>query len=372
MRAATRAGDNVATVRTTILRGARRWQDVETPWRALLVDRPPRSVFQTAEWAEAMAEESHDEHARWFVAEDDDGPLAVLPFELRDRRRGPLHLRVLGNERTSDGLIADRARPAEVRSGLLAAMSAAGEPVDLLTLGGLRDGWAFSRLATATSQGLTTEKRFGGHSVIPTLKPYDEWLGAAGRNLRNGLRKARNRFERQGEMTITVASGPDEVAEAFEEYVAVEATGWKASRGALANKPVDRARIRRFLLSTARSGRTTVRTLRLDGRPAASQLMVTVGSAIVLLKVAYDEGLSDLSPSNILMADLIRDCCERPDISTLDLVTNQPWHARWHADVHPTYYVRSPNLRRPGGIAARLALAAQSLRPGGEPEPRVP
>jgi CelD/BcsL family acetyltransferase involved in cellulose biosynthesis len=96
-------------VRTTILRGARTWDAVGPAWRLLLVDHPPRCVFQTAEWAEALAEAGHDERARWVVAEDDDGPLAVLPFELRERRRGPLRLRVLGNERTSDGLLAHRA-----------------------------------------------------------------------------------------------------------------------------------------------------------------------------------------------------------------------------------------------------------------------
>ena len=203
------------------------------------------------------------------------------------------------------------------------------------------------------------------------MKPYDEWLTAAGRNLRTGLRKARNRFEGRGEMTVTSAAERDQVAEAFDEFVAIEGSGWKASSGALASNPVQRARMRRFLLTAAPSGRVSVRTLRLDGRPAAAQLIATVGGTLVLLKVAYDDELSDLSPSNLLMADLVRDCCERPEVDRIDLVTNQPWHARWHADVYPTYSVRDPNLRRPGGIVMRLAGAAQSRRRarsgGGEP-----
>jgi hypothetical protein len=55
------------------------------------------------------------------------------------------------------------------------------------------------------------------------------------------------------------------------------------------------------------------------------------------------------------MADLVRTCCERPGVGRIDLVTNQPWHARWHAEVLPTYQVRDLNLRRPGGLALRLA-----------------
>jgi CelD/BcsL family acetyltransferase involved in cellulose biosynthesis len=342
-------------VRTTILRGARRWDAVGPAWRRLLVDHPPRCVFQTAEWAEALAEAGHDERARWVVAEDDDGPLAVLPFELRERLRGPLRLRVLGNERTSDGLMAQRARPTAVRTALLAALAAGGEPVDLVTLGGLRDGRGFTRLATAATEGLTTEERHGGHSVIATTAAYDVWLTAAGRNLRAGLRKARSRFERRGELTVTTASGPDEVAAAFDEFVTIEASGWKAATDALASQPRDRARLRRFLLAAAPAGRATVRTLRLDGKPAAAQLAATTGETLELLKVAYDDELAELSPSNLLMADLVRTCCERPDVARIDLVTNQPWHARWHAEVLPTYQVRDLNLRRPGGLALRLA-----------------
>ena len=362
-----------SAVRTMILPGAQRWEAVGPVWRELLVDHAPRSVFQMAEWAEALTEEAHDGRARWVVAEDDDGPLAALPLVLRARRWGPVRLRVLGNERTSDGLIADRAHPAEVRSGVLAAMAAAGEPVDVITLGGLRHDWGFTRFATAATQGLAAETRYGGHSVIATVKPYDEWLAAAGRNLRTGLRKARNRFEGRGEMTVTSAVEPDRVAEAFDEFVAIEGSGWKASSGALASNPVQRDRMRRFLVTAAPSGRVTVRTLRLDGRPAAAQLIATVGDTLVLLKVAYDDELSDLSPSNLLMADLVRDCCDRPDVDRIDLVTNQPWHARWHADRYPTYSVRDPNLRRPGGMVMRLAGTARSLRPArsGEADPAI-
>ena len=233
-----------------------------------------------------------------------------------------------------------------------------------MTLGGLRDGRGFTRLRHGRHPGP------GGRGTAtaatrssPPPTPYDEWLAAAGRNLRTGLRKARNRFERRGEMTVTSASGPDEVAEAFDEFVAIEGSRVEGChRRAGQQAGPDRARMRRFLLAAAPAGRVSVRTLRLDGRPAAAQLTATTGDTLELLKVAYDDELSDLSPSNLLMADLVRDCCERPDVARIDLVTNQPWHARWHAEVYPTYQVRDPNLRRPGGIVMRLAGAAQSLR----------
>jgi CelD/BcsL family acetyltransferase involved in cellulose biosynthesis len=307
------------------------------------------------------------------VADDDQGPLAAIPLDVRTRRTGPLRLRVLRHERTTDALVADRADPQRLRAELLEAMAVAGEPVDFISFGGLRDGRGFTRLATGSGRGLATEHRWGGHSVITTLKPYDEWLADAGKNLRASLRKARNRFERQGELTVTTAREPGEVAAAFDEFVALEASGWKADKGALANRPVDQAVFRRFLLAAAPTGAAVVRVLRLDGRPAAAQLAASAGDTLDLMKVAYDDELADLSPSNLLMADLVRECCDRDDISSIDLVTNQPWHRRWHAEVHPTYQLRDPNVRRLGGLAVSLADRVAAWRRGtDEPEPTGP
>ncbi len=121
--------------------------------------------------------------------------------------------------------------------------------------------------------------------------------------------------------------------------------------------------LRHFFLAMAPSGRAEVRTLRLDGRPAAAQLASITGDTYELFKVAYDDELSDLSPSNLLMADLVRACCDRPDIARIDLLTNQPWHDRWHADEHPTYKARDVNLRRVGGVVSRLAVGFEGVRP---------
>ena len=47
-----------SAVRTMILPGAQRWEAVGPVWRELLVDHAPRSVFQMAEWAEALTRHS--------------------------------------------------------------------------------------------------------------------------------------------------------------------------------------------------------------------------------------------------------------------------------------------------------------------------
>ena len=344
-----------------ILKGPGHWAGVGAAWAALLGPAGPRSHEQRAEWAQALARQWQNEESRWFLAEDDSGPVAALPYQLTVRRIGPVRVRVLTNEWGTDGLAAPRLTPEDLRRVLLDTSAHAGEPIDVLSLNRLLPGSTFLRLATAAPSGLHTESRHGGCSVIDTRVAADEWFAAVGKNLRASLRKARNRFERQGTLTVTVATTPDEVADAFEEYVTIEASGWKGDKGALANRPADRRMLREFLVATAGVGDGFVRTLRLDGRPAAAQLGCVTARTLALLKVAYDDALADLSPSNLLMADLVRACCDRPDVDRIDLITNQPWHRRWHAQVLPTYRARDVDLRRPGGLVARGAAALEQV-----------
>ncbi|HEX6421794.1 MAG TPA: GNAT family N-acetyltransferase [Acidimicrobiales bacterium] len=350
-------------MRTRILRGGRQWEAVGPVWSALAAEVPPRSHLQTAEWAHALTDEYHTDDARWFVVEDDARPLAVLPFRASVRRVGPVRVRVLASERLTDGLVHPRLQSGDLRRAVLTAAREAGEPVDVLSLDGMRPGSAFAALAGASAARPEAEPD-GGYSIIDTDMSGDEWEAAASRNLRAGLRKARNRFGTRGQMTITAVTAADDVAAAFDEYVAIEASGWKASSGALAIQPIQHAVLRHFLLASAAAGgtRVAVRTLRLDGRPAAAQLVAVTGGTLALLKVAYHDALSDLSPSNLLMADLVRTCCERADVQRIDLVTSEPWHERWHAVGHPTYRVRDVNPRRAGGLASVAGLALARLR----------
>ncbi len=339
------------------MRGPGQWATIERAFTALADEVPAASHLQLPAWARGLCDHVQDDSSRWFVAEDDDGPLAMVPYHVELRRYGPLRVRAMLTDKFSDSLIAARARPRALRDALLAASAAAGEPLDLLSFNGMRPGSGTLRLATAGSSGLAAETRWGGYSVIDTTVSGDEWFAAAGKNLRGSLRKARKRFERQGTLTVTTATTPDDVAAGYEEFAKVEASGWKGEAGALVNRPSERALLRAFLVDEAGRGAAEVHTLRLDGRPAASQLATVTGRTLELYKVAFDEELSELSPSNLLMADLVRSCCDRPEIDSIDLITNQPWHDRWHATEHPTYQARDANLRRPGGLAARLAAA---------------
>lgn len=352
-------------MRGRIHRGGEAWDDLGGAWAALGADPTAAPAdgdpfTRLTAWARSAWEVEPPGHARWFVLDDQDGPLAVLHLGVERRTVAGLPVRVLSNG-TADGLVAARCRPEDLRRELWRACARAGERVDVLSLHGIRAGSAFHRLAGDRPGDLAPERNFGGYSTIATAKAYDEWLAQAGRNLAAGLRKAGNRLARHGEVRAEVATTASDVATGFQAYVDLEAAGWKGREGGgLANRPVEREQLRAFLAAAPDHGQ--VRTLWAGDRLAASQLCIVVGSTLHLLKTSYEDELAAAAPGNLLMAELLRDCCGSDRVTLVDLVTHLGWHARWHPDVHPTYRHQAFNRRSVPGLAAGGVARARSRR----------
>ncbi len=135
-------------MRSEILRGPGQWDAVRESWAALAAARPPMSYLQLPEWVEAVDAGAAGPDARWFVAADAHGPVAVLPCTMQRRTYAGVGFGLLANARDADGLVADRLPGADLRRELLTAMARAGEPVDGISLNGLRADSAFRRSAS--------------------------------------------------------------------------------------------------------------------------------------------------------------------------------------------------------------------------------
>ena len=153
---------------------------------------------------------------------------------------------------------------------------------------------------------------------------------------RKELRRQWNRLAELGPLVFTAASDPDAVARALERFLALEAKGWKGSRGtALGSQPETRAFARAALGDLASRGQVDVVSLDLADAPIAMGIVLRSGHHAFFWKTAYDEELARFSPglqfalrlTDQLAADrqLSRvDSCAIPGHSMIDRV----WTAR--------------------------------------------
>lgn len=126
-------------------------------------------------------------------------------------------------------------------------------------------------------------------------------------------------------MTYNVARQPEEVRLRMEEFLALEAKGWKGKkRTALISDRYRAAFAREAITNLAEIDAVRIHTIDLNGRAIASIVVFLMAGEAYTWKTAYDESLAQHSPGKLLImkltewhlddANIVRtDSCAVPD-----------------------------------------------------------
>lgn len=121
---------------------------------------------------------------------------------------------------------------------------------------------------------------------------------------RKKLRQHRRRLAEKGALDSVVVTAPDAVIRAFEDFLALEAAGWKGRQGtALLNDAADAQYTRAMVAALAAQGEAEIHSLTLDGKPVSMQVLLRSGRTAFTWKTCYDEALHDFSPGTLLFED---------------------------------------------------------------------
>ncbi|WP_119943443.1 GNAT family N-acetyltransferase [Neorhizobium sp. NCHU2750] len=139
------------------------------------------------------------------------------------------------------------------------------------------------------------------------------------------MRRQWRRLATLGDLSYNVARQPEEVRLRMEEFLALEARGWKGKkRSALINDRYRAAFAREAITNLAEADAVRIHTIDLDGRAIASLIVFLMAGEAYTWKTAYDETLGQYSPGKLLMmkltdwhlddANILRtDSCAIPD-----------------------------------------------------------
>ncbi|MEM6464095.1 MAG: GNAT family N-acetyltransferase [Pseudomonadota bacterium] len=132
-------------------------------------------------------------------------------------------------------------------------------------------------------------------------------------------RRLRRQLGRTGSVSYQVARQPEEVRTRLEEFLALEASGWKGRRRTA--MVVDRYRaafVREAVNDLAEADGVRIHTLDLDGEAIASMIVFIAGGTAYTWKTAYNEAYRAFSPGQLLMDDLTANHLEDPNITVTD------------------------------------------------------
>jgi CelD/BcsL family acetyltransferase involved in cellulose biosynthesis len=136
---------------------------------------------------------------------------------------------------------------------------------------------------------------------------------------RKKLRQHRRRLAEKGVLESRIIAGPDAVGRSLEDFLVLEAAGWKGRQGtALLSDKADAAFARAMVGTLAAHGDASIHGLYLDGRPVSLQIVLRAGRAAFTWKTAYDEAWHDVSPGMLLLEDYTAAFLEDDSIDFVD------------------------------------------------------
>jgi CelD/BcsL family acetyltransferase involved in cellulose biosynthesis len=183
--------------------------------------------------------------------------------------------------------------------------------------------------------------------------PFDDYWQARGKNLRNNLKKQRNRLAQDGIATrLEVLAAPEDMAAAVADYGALESRGWKARKGSAVDAGNEQGRFYRHMLEAfAREGKARVYRYWFGQQLVAMDLCILERDCIVILKTSYDESVpSGFSPALLMREEACRALFGDAPLARIEFYGKvMEWHTRWTDDVRTLYHLnhyRWPLLAR--------------------------
>ncbi|TYP85259.1 acetyltransferase (GNAT) family protein [Maritimibacter alkaliphilus HTCC2654] len=212
--------------------------------------------------------------------------------------------------------------------------------------------------------GLRTRDERG----LPALALEGEWSDPAmaiGRRRRQSLARKRRRAEANfGKVRLQmIAPGPETATEDMDLAFAVEANSWKRRAGtAIIQQPRQLEFFRLYGQRAAKLGILRLAFLEIGGAPAAVHYGVEIDNIFWSLRVGYDERFGSVSPGDLLMFDLVKDCVAR-GVSRFELCgKDADWTRRWSNHSRPIAAVRLYPLTLSGFGSLAGDLTALGLR----------
>ena len=136
---------------------------------------------------------------------------------------------------------------------------------------------------------------------------------------RKELRRQARRLADRDALSTVSAAEPPAVAAALDEFLALEARGWKGRAGtAAARNPDECAFMRQAVGALAAAGQARVDRLMLGEHTVAAAITLRNGPVAWFWKIAYDEDLARASPGVQLVLDLTPSLLGDPGLVRVD------------------------------------------------------
>jgi CelD/BcsL family acetyltransferase involved in cellulose biosynthesis len=339
-------------------------------WTSVLRQMESAAYYHHFEWYESYLETLEpDPLSSFFVVAYRNGhSVGVFPFRLLTRRIAGIPVRVLETPHSPVTLLSDfvfqtcSSNAGIVREVLEYLRHRPDLRWDVVQISNALEG-------SAALFSLTSDRPF---RTVEDEEPGCHYVVCREFQLSPKLNNKRNRLARTGELEYLHIRDAQSITAAVDEFMNVEASGWKASEGtAIRCRPREVMFYHTVATRFAAAGAAQISLLRVGGKCIAGFYMLRTGRTLYWLKHGFDEDFAKSSPGQLLFTELVADCLKRGDVDRINFITNNEWHHifsprelskrtalvfRANALGLASYYaLRSKNLLRRAGVKRLLS-----------------
>ncbi|MBO0859595.1 MAG: GNAT family N-acetyltransferase [Chloracidobacterium sp.] len=301
--------------------------------------RAPR-FFQCYEWYESYMDTLAEADALvYFVlARRQNSPVGIIPLAQATQKIAGIGVRSLEliqhpHLSLSDGVFARSDPEEDIIRGLIAYLRRQSEiRWDVVSLPNLLEDGCILQALKASPVASVISDPHRRCNYVPCIS-FDEYSETLSRNFRKNLRRAQNKLIKLSDVEYVSARQQPQLNQAFDEFLEVEASGWKGTIGERSAIKLD-PRLTNFyrtLCETfSRIDACEINLLRADGRCLAAQFCLVLGDTSYRLKIGYDESYGHIQPGNLLAEYCLRRYYREGVVKYINLVSNSQWHANWN------------------------------------------
>jgi len=278
-------------------------------WLSLALEAAEANGFYAPDMLGAAIDHlAAGQDVRLIEAYDGDRLIGLLPV-VRKTRHGRLPIGCVGNWmhdhcffgapiiRQGDEIAAWR--------GFLAQLDAAPWAGGFLHLEGLdaagANAAALEALCVEQRRGRVEIHRYDRAMLRSELSADAYWEAHVRSKKRKELRRLQKRLAELGAVETRLLSARDDLSLWCDDFLALEASGWKGQEGtALGCKPADAAFFRAACVAAFDAGRLHMLRIDLDGRAIAMLVNFRHGEGAFSFKIAFDEALGRFSPGVLI------------------------------------------------------------------------
>lgn len=192
----------------------------------------------------------------------------------------------------------------------------------------------------------------------------DDPLATLSSGTKSKLRQEFRRLERDGRVTHEIITDSSEMSAALEDYLALEASGWKARAGtAIPQSENETTFMRQLVRELAAQGRIRIDRLRLGGSTLASSITYLSSARHAwYAKISYNEDYAKNSPGSQLVLKVTEDFRVNTDIAYADSCA-PPSHPLMRKFWSTRFYLSNMMVRLGTDPMFPLAARLEAWRP---------